>query len=90
MIAKKKTVWETYHSHAIAMVYILVQLPRCTEERANGRNWTSVPANGQLSSLPLKPQHEFLSGGRCEVPLGVAKDEIETDVAWRHPRLADK
>ena len=80
MEKRKEMLCETYHGHTIAMVDILVQLPRCTEEGADGRYGTPIPANGQLASFPLKPQHEFLGGGRSRIALRVAKDEIEADV----------
>ena len=73
----------TYHRHAIAGIYSLVNLPRSTEEGVDRCRRTTVPTNGKLSPLPLEPQHEFLCGGRGRVSLGVAEDEIEADVAWR-------
>lgn len=89
MIAKsEKKLCKTYHGHTIAMVYILIKLPRSTKEIADNRHGTPVPANGQLSSFPLQPQHEFLGGGRSEVALAIAEDEIEDDIAWRRSQLA--
>ena len=72
---------QTYHGHTIAMVDVLVEFPRSTKEGADSRYRTSVPSNGQLSSFPLKPKHQFLRRSRSEISFRAAKDEIEADVA---------
>ena len=71
------------HGHAVAGIHSLVDFPRSTEEGINSRRWTGIPADGKLSAFPLKPQHEFLCGGRSRVALCIAENKIEADVTWR-------
>lgn len=69
------------HRHAVAGIDILVYLPRSTKEVWNGGCGTAVPADGQLSAVPVEPDHDFLRGSGRGVPAVGGEDEVEADIA---------
>jgi hypothetical protein len=62
------------------LVLALVQLPACAVQVVDGSLGTSSPANGQLTTGVLEPQHQLLGLGGGRVTLGIRGHEIEADV----------
>lgn len=81
---------ERGHGDTGVGVLALVQLPAVfAEEAVDGSDGAVGPANGDLATLPLEPEHQLLGGRRGGVALGVRGHEVVDDVALVGRRVAD-
>lgn len=71
---------QTTDSDTSASVLARVQLPTGSKQAVNSGDRSS-PADGQLATLVLKPEHVLFCGTRGGVTLGVTGHKVEADVA---------